>query len=81
VASPTEKPTSLPTIVAQVGAPTTTSEATIAPSGVEASGLPTIIAQFPTVDMSMSMKLNFFWANEDFRSLLLEHEEQMDLLQ
>jgi hypothetical protein len=61
-------------------APTTRSEAAIEPSGVAASALPTIITQFPTMDMSMSMKLNFLWANGGFRSLLLEQGEQVDSL-
>jgi hypothetical protein len=83
--SETDKPTIQPHIAVvpsstPAGAPSTTSEATIEPSGVANSNLPTIISQFPTIDMSMSMKLNFLWANEDFRSLLLEQEERMDSL-
>jgi hypothetical protein len=78
---PTIQPHSAAVTSTPTGAPTTTSEATIEPSGVAASDLPTIISQFPTIGMSMSMKLNFLWANEGFRSLLLEQEERMDSLE
>ncbi|KAG7354327.1 filamentous hemagglutinin family domain containing protein [Nitzschia inconspicua] len=87
VNDPTQRPPSLTDPLTPTGASSapSTSEATIEPSGVASSAIPTIISRFPTIDMSMSMRLNFPWGDkEELRSSLFINErtgeKRLDLL-
>ncbi|KAG7351231.1 filamentous hemagglutinin family outer membrane protein [Nitzschia inconspicua] len=88
VNDPTQRPPSSTAPMKSTGGSSapSTSEATIEPSGVASSAIPTIISRFPTIDMSMSMRLNFPWGDrEELRSSLFINErtageKRLDLL-